>query len=247
MKTVRSAGLATALAAAFTLGTVAQDAGAAVVLNGCAGGVFDDACGLSELVDGGSLIIGDKRFDNWVLASAGGQPLNASLIRVDTLDDFLNPGFRLVDTGPTLIARDGGSSLNDLTFDVSVLFGPLRIKDISLDVGFGDMVEPGSSTYASVTKDVYTLGFSDFLGSASAVCDTLACAGGSLSDGAVFDRVEAVSVFATIDVATDAGGFAQIREITMRFSQTPEPGTLALLAMGALGIGFTARRRSRWV
>jgi hypothetical protein len=50
-------------------------------------------------------------------------------------------------------------------------------------------------------------------------------------------------VQALIDLAGDAAGAAQVSSITMQFGQVPEPGSLALVALGIAAVRLTSRRR----
>src|SRR3954471_16894185 len=72
-------------------GIAPQSASAAVLLTGCAGGSFGAACGLNELVAGGSIAAGGYLFSNFALSLNAGRLLDASAIRVDAID---NPGER---------------------------------------------------------------------------------------------------------------------------------------------------------
>ena len=244
MKTTYVGKLAGAAAVIGMLGMAPPQAGAAVLLNGCAGGDFGAGCSLAELVGGGTININDTLFSNFSLSLLFGRPVDASVVRVDPIDALYNPGFTLVDTGSTLRTVNGDLTQNDFSFDVSVVAGNVRIKDNSLAMGVGDLT--GAGSFASVFEIVLAADGTG-LGFKNAFCDesvTPGCAGTSVTDAAEFSPVAALSVEGGLEVVADAAGVAAINSVTLRFSQVPEPASLALFALGVAGIG-AARRRGR--
>ena len=119
------AGVALALS---ILGFLPQPSEAAVILNGCAGGSFGAACGLDELLNGGSINIDGTLFSNFTFTDLGGSKvLNAGLVRVDSINTSLNPGLTLVATNGAMSVSNGDSILSNLGFNVSVVSGNVRI------------------------------------------------------------------------------------------------------------------------
>ena len=238
------AGTATLLCA---LGLAPQHAGAAVVLNGCAGGSFGADCGLDELIAGGSIAIDNTQFSSFTLTDFGaGRLLDASLIRVDPLAVFLNPGLTFVDTGGTLRAADGQFTLNNLGFNVTVVAGDLKIAGNSLSVAVGD-ITPGSSTNnLFVSEAVQDQALVDTLSNGFVSCDGASpgiCPNGT-SAGAGFSPINGVVALTEVDVFSDVGGAAAIESFSLQFAQVPEPGTLACLALGIVALSSRRRRQA---
>ena len=222
------------------LGAAPGKADAVVITTGCASAT---ECGLDELLAGGSFLVNQTRFANFDLALFDGRLPTAASIRVTPIDQALNPGFTLTDLRGTLRAADGDLTRSDLSFNVIVESGPLRLRDNTLVVNFGQMTNPGADTFAGISETVFDSGF-NLLGDKNVVCDTAACANGSGADATVFAPQASLLVFANIDAVSDAAGdVAQILGATLNFSQIPEPATVGLLALGITGIGWSRRRR----
>ncbi len=66
---------------------------------------------------------------------------------------------------------------------------------------------------------------------------------GSLFNGTVTGLTEGVSGFGLYVDGTDAGGLPQNNLYANNFTVVPEPGTVALLALGATALAFRIRRR----
>ncbi len=235
---------------AFAFAGSPQKAGAVVITNcGDAGSTFGTACGLNELIVGGSFTINDKLFSNWTLGLFGGQALSTELIRVDLIDNLGRPGFTLFDTGTAFRVENGVNSRNELSFEVSITGGPFSIIANELNVGFGEV---SGNASASVFKDAAD-GGGNLLTSLSAVCNTPSCANSSIGiESAAFLPQTLLQVVKDIDLssgAVGAEGVAEINTITQLFTQQaniPEPGIFALLLVGiAIGLQRLGYRSTR--
>ena len=241
MRTSGITKLAALSALVCALGVAPQKADAVIITTGCASAT---ECGLDELLAGGSFLVNQTRFANWDLALFDGRLPDAASIRIAPIDLPLNPGFRLTDLRGTLRAANDDFTRSDLSFNVIMESGPLRLKDNTLVVDFGEMVNPGADTFAGISETIFDSAFS-LLGDKNVVCDTTACANSSGSDAAAFAPQSSLLVFANIDaVSAAAGDVAQIVGATLNFSQIPEPATVGLLALGMAGIGWSRRRSS---
>lgn len=241
----------------FTAGVCAD-----VVTSGCAGGDFGDACSLRELINGGSLRIHDKIFDEWFLSELGfggaARPATvAGEIRIDPLDSPSDPGVSLVDTGTSWrlvndgshpIDGDGVASLFDLIgFRVRTIDGRPLIKDNTLAALIGDVVDnlPGDTTSVSVVEELPDLGINKV-----ARCgldphpDPGTCAHTTLTDHRDFAPVNQLLVKTTIGLRADSrGDVAELDRVTMRFSQIGEPAMPALVMAAILAAGLARRSR----
>jgi hypothetical protein len=231
-------GLAGFMALACLLGLAPQQASAAVALSGCAGGDFGDACSMAELVGGGNLAINGNLFSNFGLDLFTGRALNTSVIRVDAIDSFTNPGFTLVDTGGALTFSNGDSTFSNFSFNVAT--GNPSIQGTNLAMAVGNIT--GDNSYAHVFANVFDPTLTDLQGQNDVYCDgAIGCANSTLSHSALFPFVAGLSVSAGIDVTGDATGAAQINSITMQIAAVPEPSSAALLMCGLGVVGAVVR------
>ncbi|MES2352778.1 MAG: hypothetical protein V4568_00010 [Pseudomonadota bacterium] len=205
--------LASATALTCLLGLASQHASAVVTLNGCTGGDFGNACSLAELVGGGNLAINGNQFTNFGLDLFAGRALNASIIRINTIDSLINPGFTLVDTGSTLTFGNGDSTFSNFSFNV---IGSSLIQGQSLAMAVGNMT--GDNSYAHVYTNVFDPTLTSLLGQTDVYCDGVSdCANSTLNNSALIAlAVPRLSVYAGIDVLADAAGTAQINSLTMQ-------------------------------
>ncbi|WP_286264004.1 PEP-CTERM sorting domain-containing protein [Thalassotalea atypica] len=216
---------------------------------------------LTELLNGGSITVGDKLFDQWEVIFEDSSDFSFNGVNTDDIDVTGLPDGGL-DPGPGLhfeVANDALSILGDglffsyldfhFGFRVSVLDDDFLIKDNSLyltDYGLsldplglqaGVFIEEWIHSDATRLnqighKDVYA--YDEGFGE-----DT------KLSDAADFTPTNEIWVRKNILVsATEFGDFATLNSFEQRFSQTtiPEPSMFLLLALGLFGIAVKRKR-----
>ena len=244
MKALDIARLAGAAGLACALGMASQQAGAAVVLNGCAGGSFGAACGLDELIAGGSIEIDSAQFSGFTIDNFGGRVLDTSAIRVDPIAQFLNPGLTFVDTASVLSVSDGEFTLNNLAFNVTMVGSELKIGGNSIALAVGGITPGSSSNNVAVSEILLDPGMVDTLSHIFVICDGASpgiCPNGT-SAAAGFTPIGGVLVIGQVDVFSDVGGAAALTGFSLQFAQVPEPGTLACLAVGLVALSSRRRR-----
>ena len=244
MKVSDIARLLGAASLACMLGVASHQASAAVVLNGCAGGSFGAACGLNELIAGGSIEIDNAQFGGFTLDNFGGRVLDTSVIRVDPLSAFLNPGLTFVDTAGVLSVADGEFTLNNLGFNVTMAAGDLKIAGNSIAIAVGDITPGSSANNVRVAEILLDPAMADTLSDIFVICDGASpgiCPNGT-SAAAGFSPIAGVVVLGQVDVFSDVGGAAALTSFSLQFAQVPEPGTLACFAVGVIALSFRRRR-----
>lgn len=223
---------------------------ATVILDGCgdASSDFGTSCSLAELdplgpVTGGTITINDKIFENWTAnrtsSTFGNNDFFRASIRVDPIDDPLNPGLTFVDTTDAW-NHDVEFSLDDITFDVRVLSGQALIKDVELITEVGRIASgtPPDGIDGFVGVDyLVTNGIVD---SVETTCGLVSCANTTISDSVTFAPHSAIHLSGSVNVisgqAPGAGAGAQVISHTVLISQVsvPQPSALLLLGLGML-------------
>ncbi|HNC52834.1 MAG TPA: hypothetical protein PLO14_11430 [Accumulibacter sp.] len=223
-----------ALAVAIASGTWSLDVQALVTTSGCAH--VDQFCTLDELLaPGANMRVNDKLFSNWSASDASTVQLDLSQIQILPLDDQeSNPGLRYLAAGG--LATAGFDQIDlDLSFAVSELGGSPRISGSSLtldDFAFGSGNMGG---LLKVSTDVWTAAGITLLGEENVF--SILAVDAILSDSLTFDPKASILVDTNILVTgEDAMDTVRLDAFTQRFSQAPEPMSLAIfgLALTAL-------------
>jgi hypothetical protein len=211
---------------------------------------------LSTLIKGGSIQVGDKLFNNWLVDTNSisnditGRT-GVDLANIDVTGDNtrpLNPKLIFSVLNDELSIVQSGAIGADLSlafqFDVTVLNPNLYWHDISLSAEF---IEGGSPSINNREAHVHEFLYTD--STLTTLFDSLdshlIIDDGALpfgdDSGVVFSSEFGPRVFGTvlkdIDLSTEIDGeWVGISSLTQGFSQVPEPSTLAIFALGIAGL-----------
>ena len=211
---------------------------------------------LSDLINGGSITVGDKIFNNWSFtetASDNAFLLNAANIEVAGLpatgNSLLDPGpglaFNIFNGGAT-VTGDGIYSYLDFTinFMASVLSGsPYGIKDVSLGLGANSL--NGSHDLGVFVQEDVRNAANNLIATTDVGANVLNGAlSSNLSNSTLFPGQKTINVTKNVLVwSAGLGETATLNGFNQHFSQVPEPGTLFLLTIGLFGVGITRMHR----
>lgn len=201
---------------------------------------------LSELVDDGSIVVGDKEFTDFTYDWTGDMPDVNGVNVIPIADDDGNFGIRFQGAFQDTTFSQGGSDVL-ITYRVTVLDPLYEITDAHIQ-GNTRIIgrDQGGRGAISVVETFLPLGANgeftmDIQDKKSDTEDIT-----RLVDWTYFDKG-----YKTLQVQKDILAFAVTNDVTMSFvDQTfsqeliPEPTAVSLLALGLAGVASCGRRRS---
>jgi hypothetical protein len=213
---------------------------------------------LTALLNGGSITVGDKLFDQWEVLFEDSSEFGFLGVDTDNIDvtgladGGLDPGpglhFEILNDALT-IEGDGIFAFLDFMFGfrVSVLDPLLKIKDNSLYLTDYELLNPTTLTSVFIEEKIYAdanrgneIGTKDVEGS-----DVFGFQTEKLFDSADFAPTDEIWVTKNILLeAWDFGEIASLRSFEQRFSQVevPEPSVLFLFAFGLIAVAIKRKR-----
>lgn len=206
--------------------------------------ILGDPISLSELLGPqSSLLVGDKLFDDFTYTRTGDMPPASAVNVIPIQDDAENYGIRL--QGGFVDTPGGGASDALISFRVTVTDPRYQIVDAHLEANLEVLGTTEAAGFIGITET--------FFPDSEQVMDVFASRlsngqqDAKLKDWIDFEEPHTVLRVQKDILALAISGdvnFPQASFIDQTFSQevVPEPGSVALLVLGALGVGLGWRR-----
>lgn len=205
--------------------------------------ILGDAIPLSQLVDDGRVVVGDKEFTEFSYSSTNDMPSADGVNVIPIQDDFGNFGIRLQGAFLDSAGSQGGSDAL-LTYRVTALDPLYLITDAHLVGNPNKLGETGS---ISVTETFLPLGaLGEFT---MEIFDDDSHPQPRLADEVIFDEGRR-SLGVQKDIlafAQQGGALVTMSFVDQTFSQTliPEPASAAVGMLGVVGAAIGTRRRRK--
>lgn len=209
---------------------------------------------MEQLIDEGYYLrIDDKLFDNFhgwnAVATGGATAVDKSDIVITPIETSrggpgTGPGLHYASTAWSVFA--GQSQDTSFTYDVSVIGGAEILHDASLYLSGLGLGDPTSSIVINETLTSGPPSYNYIAAPQVYAINSPPPGGNVLFDEPFFTPVSFVQV--TKDIALDmtdsTSGHTSFSVMEQRFSQLPEPSSMAIAGLGALGlIGYGIRRK----
>ncbi|MEA5535752.1 PEP-CTERM sorting domain-containing protein [Crocosphaera sp. XPORK-15E] len=263
LKSTLASGL-TAFGLLAGMGAISAPAQAALipgVTYNCPDGSTFGNCLLSDLVNGGSIQVGDKLFSEWTLLGLTPTNVDAGNIIIEGIDPFTDepgPGLKYTFANNELSLTGPGTEQIFFGYKVDVLDPNKFIKDNSLGflataTGSNSSAEVHEFVFEDAARSIAALGTHNLPGLTNEKDVLFVVDNDQVTEDSPTDFIDFTDNYKTLYITKEfsvdvsgAAGTASITEVTQNFSQTsvPEPSTvLGLVALGGLGLASKGKKQ----